>query len=283
VCSPNDLTDRSVVDGLLRRAGIRPSKRFGQNFLVDRHALSTIADTVRSASPEAILEIGAGLGTLTRELAAIAPRVIAVEIDRRLAGILEDTLTGLATVEIVRADILDVDLEAVSGGRSLYVAGNLPYRITSPILTRLVASRAAVSEALVLTQSEVAEKVAASPGPNGTALGVLIQAYGSVETVARIPRGAFHPLPEVGSTLWRIRFRPQPRFTAPEDRFFTVVRALYGKRRKMARVALRDLVSAERAVRMLEAAGIDPTARGETLSFGELDRIAAALETGESR
>lgn len=267
---------------MLRRAGIRPSKRFGQNFLVDRRALSAIVEAARAAAPETVIEIGAGLGTLTRELAVIATRVIAVEIDRRLAELLEETVAGLENVEVLRADFLDVDLAALTRRGPLHVVGNLPYGVTSPILTRLVEARGTICEALVLTQSEVAEKVAASPGPDGSSLGVYIQAYASVEIVTRVTRSAFHPVPQVDSTLWRIVFRPTPRFTAPPQRFFAVVRALYGKRRKMVRGALRDFVPAERVTAVLQVAGIDPTARGETLSFAQLDRIAAALATGSS-
>jgi 16S rRNA (adenine1518-N6/adenine1519-N6)-dimethyltransferase len=277
VAAAGDLTDRALVAALLSRAGIRPSKRFGQNFLVDRRALGAIVEAVRIACPEVVLEIGAGLGTVTRELAALAPRVIAVEVDLRLTKLLEETLAGLENIELLRADILDVDFSTLAQGEPLHVVGNLPYRLTSPILARLVEARGAIREAVVLTQSEVAAKIAASPGPAGSALGVLLQAYARIEILAQVPRRAFHPVPEVDSTLWRIAFLPQSRFTAPPERFFAVVRVLYGKRRKMLRAVLRDLVPAERVPEILNAADIDPTRRGETLSLDALDRIAAQI------
>lgn len=274
---PDDLTDRAVVAQRLRRAGVRPSKRLGQNFLVDPRALSAIVEAACRAGPEEILEIGAGLGTLTRELAGIGRRVVAVEIDRRLAESLGGTVAGLENVEVLRADVLGLDLGALARGGQLFVVGNLPYSLTAPILTRLVEAREVIREALVLTQAEVAEKVAASPGPDGSALGVTLQAYARIEVVTYVSRRSFYPVPEVDSTLWRIVFLPQPRFRAAPGRFFAVVRALYGKRRKMVRAALRDLVPAQRVAEVLASAGIDPTARGETLSLAELDRIAARL------
>ncbi len=256
---------------------MRPSKRLGQNFLVDPRALSAIVEAACRAGPEEILEIGAGLGTLTRELAGIGRRVVAVEIDRRLAESLGGTVAGLENVEVLRADVLGLDLGALARGGQLFVVGNLPYSLTAPILTRLVEAREVIREALVLTQAEVAEKVAASPGPDGSALGVTLQAYARIEVVTYVSRRSFYPVPEVDSTLWRIVFLPQPRFRAAPGRFFAVVRALYGKRRKMVRAALRDLVPAQRVAEVLASAGIDPTARGETLSLAELDRIAARL------
>ncbi|MEA1871620.1 MAG: rRNA adenine dimethyltransferase family protein, partial [Candidatus Bipolaricaulota bacterium] len=199
------------------------------------------------------------------------------EVDRRLAKILEQTVGKTKNVEVVREDILTYDLRHAGKSGPIFVVGNIPYRITAPILKYLVENRGSICGALLLTQREVAEKVTASPGRNGSALGVFLQAYADIHVIRRVSRGSFHPVPEVDSTLWSLSFLRQPRFTADKEEFFTVVRALYGKRRKMIRSALRDLLAVEQVAEILGTAGIDPTVRGETLSLEEIDRIAQLL------
>jgi len=272
-----DLTSRKEVASLLRSAGVHPSKRLGQNFLVDRTVLDAILAEVKRAAPREILEIGAGLGTVTCELARIAPRVVAVEVDRRLVQILERTVGNLKSVEIQRQDFLSFNFATTFDDRRTFVVGNIPYRITSPILKRLVEKRESISHALLLTQSKVAKKIAASPGPDGTALGVLVRAYADLSLIRPIAKECFYPVPKVDSILWRLSFLAHPRFAASQEVFFTVVRALYGKRRKMIRHALRDLLPIERIAEVLSTAGIDPTARGEGLTFQQLDRLALAI------
>jgi 16S rRNA (adenine1518-N6/adenine1519-N6)-dimethyltransferase len=248
----------------------------GQNFLVDRSVLRAIVSEVERAKPDEVLEIGAGLGTVTRELARIASRVVAVEVDRRLTEILQRTVSGLENVEIVRQDFLEFDFAHGFADRPVTVVGSIPYRITSPILKHLVDHRQSILEALLLAQSDVVEKITASPGPDGSALGVLVQAYADASIVRRVDRSAFFPTPVVDSTLWRLSIRKRPKFSANEEIFFRVVRTLYGARRKMIRRALRNWLSADQIEKVLEEAGIDPTARGETLSFEALDRLASA-------
>jgi len=275
--SSNDLISKEEVVSLLHAAGVHPSKRLGQNFLVDRAVLDAIIIEVERAAPRKILEIGAGLGTVTQKLAGFADHVIAIEVDRRLAKILEQTVDKMENVEVVREDILAYDLRHTRKRGPIFVVGNIPYRITAPILKYLVENRESICGALLLTQREVAEKVAASPGRNGSALGVFLQAYADIRVIRRVSRGSFHPVPEVDSTLWSLSFLREPRFTADKERFFTVVRTLYGKRRKMIRSALRDLLAVEQVAEILKTAGIDPTVRGETLSLEEIDRIARLI------
>jgi len=278
-----DLTSRGTVAALLRSAGIRPNKRLGQNFLVDRSVLETIVSEVKRARPDEILEIGAGLGTVTRELAKIASRVVAVEVDHRLIKLLHQTLSCYENVEIVRQDFLEFDLARASGARPMYVVGNIPYRITSPILKHLIGHRRSISQALLLAQTDVVEKIAASPGPSGTPLGILVQAYCDVSIIRHVGKRCFMPVPTVDSTLWRLSFLERPRFSADAETFFRVVRTLYGTRRKMIRRALRDQLTAEQIEKVLQEVGIDPTARGETLSFEALDRLASAVvQLGEN-
>ena len=271
------LTDRATVRRLLLDAGVRPSKRLGQNFLVDGAAVDAIARVAADAKPTRIVEIGAGLGAVTRALAPLAPEVVAIELDRRLADVLEQTVSDLDSVSVWRGDILDYAFEG-SGNRGTIVVGSLPYASTAAILQHLVAHRGAISTAVVLTQREVAEKIAASPGQAGSALGVLVRAYADVEIHRAVGRGSFHPVPDVDSLLWAIRFLDRPRFEAESDTFFAVVRTIYGVRRKMLRVALRALASRETVAEVLDRAGVEGTDRGETLGFDALDRLARAFE-----
>lgn len=270
----DDLTSRQTVASLLQSTGIRPSKRLGQNFLVDRSVLQAIVSEVERTRPEEILEIGAGLGTVTRELARIASRVVAVEVDHRLTQILCRTVGDLENVEIVCQDFLKFDLAHASGDRPMYVVGNIPYHITSPILKHLIGHRRSISRALLLAQTDVVEKIAASPGPGGTPLGILVQAYCDVSIVRHVGKRCFLPAPTVDSTLWRLSFLERPRFSADTETFFRIVRTLYGTRRKMIRRALRNWLTKDQIEKVLEKAGVDPTARGETLTFEELDRLA---------
>jgi len=272
-----DLTSCRTVASLLRSADIRPNKRLGQNFLVDRSVLKTIVSEVKRARPDEILEIGAGLGTVTRELAQIASRVVAVEVDHRLIKLLHQTLGGYENVEIVCQDFLKFDFGHTFGDRPVTVVGNIPYHITSPILKYLVDHRRSILEALLLAQSDVVEKITASPGPEGTAFGVLVQAYADVSIIRHVGKRCFMPVPTVDSLLWRLSIRDRPCFSADSETFFRAVRTLYGARRKMIRRALRNWLSADQIKQVLEEVGIDPTVRGETLSFEDLDRLASAV------
>lgn len=273
----SNLTSKKEVAALLKEAGIHPSKRLGQNFLIDRVVLDSIVNEVRKAHPREIVEIGAGLGTVTHELAGTADHIIAVELDRRLAKILERTVGQQGNVEIRRQDFLSFSLAAELASEKTFVVGNIPYRITAPILKHLVKQREHISSALLLTQQEVAAKIAHSPGKEGTSLGVLVQSCANVRLLRSVPRGSFFPVPEVDSTLWSISFLNAPRFEANAEAFFAVVRAVYGKRRKMIRRALRDLFPNQDVEQILLSLGIDPTLRGEVLSFTQLDAIALSL------
>lgn len=243
---------------------------------MDREVLASIADAVSAVAPEHIVEIGPGLGTVTQVLASLAERVLALEIDRRLVEILQETVGQIDTVNVRQQDILHFDFSEVAGDRPIFVVGSIPYRITAPILKGLIRQRAAISGALLITQAEVANKIDASPSPHGTALGIFIQAYTDVVLLRRIAKRAFFPAPEVDSTLWTFTVRSKPRFTAPPDVFFSVVRAICDARRKMIRVALRAILAPGLVAKVLNEAGIDGTVRGETLGFAELDRLACA-------
>ena len=279
------LTDRSVVRRLLGELDVRPSKRLGQSFLVDPGVPEAIAEAVGAFGPDRIVEIGAGLGAVTEAIASLAPEVIALEVDGRLAEHLSRQFSEEPAVSVLHQDVLEFSLPR-SGGRML-VVGSIPYAITAPILQRLIEQRDALVGAVLLTQREVAERVEQSPGRGGSSLGVLVRAYADVERIRRVSRGCFYPRPDVDSLLWSMRFLDAARFKAGAEPFFSLVRAIYGARRKMLRGALRSLGDVETVSRALAEVGIDGTVRGETLGFEELDRLARALEVaglrGEAR
>jgi len=271
------VTGRRAVRSLLAEARVRPSKRLGQSFLVDPAVAADVENHIARLSPETILEIGPGLGAVTEVLIRRARRVVAVEVDRRLVDLLARRLGGCDGLEVRCEDVLALDLASALGDEPAYVVGSLPYRITASILKWLVENRDRFTGALLITQREVAEKIAASPGKEGTALGVLVRAYAEVEPIRRIGRGCFYPEPEVDSTLWSLTFLGNPRFGSEPEAFFAVVRALYGTRRKMIRGALRALLPDEVIRAVLDASRIDGTARGEVLGFEELDRLATEV------
>jgi len=270
------VTDRSVVRSLLAEAGVRPSKRLGQNFLVDAAVLADVESIVGARSSGTIVEIGPGFGAVTEVLLRLGRKVVAIEVDRRLADLLERRLGNRDRLTVVRQDVLRVDLGERPEVAPFYVVGSLPYRITAPILKWLVGQRDALSGALIITQREVAEKIVASPGKDGSSLGILVRAYAEVDVVRHVARGSFFPAPDVDSTVWGLTFLDRPRFACDPESFFAVVRALYGTRRKMIRGALRSLVPTDAIESVLEAAGVDGTARGEELDFEQLGRLADA-------
>ncbi len=272
-----ELTSRGWIRSLLATYGVRPSKRLGQNFLADTRTLETIGKEVREDRPRCVLEIGAGLGVVTERLAEIADRVVAVEVDHRLAAGLVERFASYPHVEIIDRDILTIDPETWSAEDSpggWFVVGNIPYRITGPILGWFLDHRTSFCAGVFLTQREVARKIAASPGREGSILGVSLQRAGTVRWLRDIPRTAFYPVPEVDSTLWRINLRSTNPSDACVETFEKVVRAAYGMRRKTLRTTLKPLFG-EQTKAILEAIGIDSGRRGETLTLEELDRVAA--------
>ncbi len=263
-----------MVRTLLTNLGVRPQKRFGQNFLVDRHVVDHIRARVSEKSPETILEIGPGLGALTQAVVDIPRRMVAVDVDETLAASLKERARANANLEVRLGDILEFDISKEIPERPVLILGSLPYRITTPILRYVIEHRAALSRACLITQWEVAEKIVNSPGKHGSALGVFVHAFADVSPLRKIRKGSFFPKPEVDSAYWEMDFLPCPRFSADETAFFLVVRTLYRNRRKMIRRALQDLLPAATAAACIADAGLDETARGETLAFDELDRLA---------
>ena len=258
---------------LLRRHGLRPKKEWGQNFLGDPHILEALAALAELRQGETVVELGAGLGHLTRALAATGARVIAVERDRELVPILR---AELPDVEVAEADAKSFDLTAVARGERVVVCGNLPYHLSSPILFHLLDQRSVVRRAVLLLQREVAERVAAPPGGRDYGvLSVLLQLVADARIGLRIGRHAFTPPPEVESSALVLDFLPSPRAEVRDERRFrALVKTAFAQRRKTLWNALKPMPGGRDA---LERAGIDPQRRGETLSVAEFAAVERAL------
>ena len=255
-------------------------KSLGQHFLADPRILARIADAVALGADETVVEIGPGRGSLTDALLARAARVVAIEIDRKLVELLREKYVNEPRLTIIEADVLEVNLGEAAGG-PYALAGNVPYYITTPILFQALRQPRALRSVL-LVQKEVAARMAAPPGADDYgALSVNVQAVAEVELLFRIPAGAFNPPPRVDSAVVRVTPRAEP-VVAPgiEEPFRIFVQAAFALRRKQMRrvvrtVAERSALDAEAA---LEAAGIDPDARPETLSAAQFYALGRALK-----
>jgi 16S rRNA (adenine1518-N6/adenine1519-N6)-dimethyltransferase len=269
------------IPALLRAYGLHPRKGLGQNFLGDAVALGRIAAAADLSPDDAVVEVGAGLGTLTRLLADQAGQVVAVELDDQLVKILREQLAGLANVRIVHGDILTIpDLGFPERGYKL--VGNLPYYITSAVLRRFLEVRPRPRLMVVTVQREVAERIVARP-PDMSLLAVSVQFYGQPRIAARIPAGAFYPPPKVDSAVVRIDVGDQPTVALGEGidaaAFFRVVRAGFNQKRKTLRNALSAglALPPARVEEALARAGIDPRRRAETLGLQEWAEVTRSL------
>ena len=273
-----NLTSVAQVRKLLADYGLHPKKRLGQNFLIDRNILNKLVAATGAGPGSNVLEIGPGLGVVSCELADTGARVVCVEADSDLAPILKDVLSEYGNVEIIVQDFLKIDLAeffASWGDGRWIIVGNLPYYITSPIITKLIDSRQFISSILMMVQREVAQRLRASAGSDDYgALTVFVQYYCEIESVIKVSRNVFYPVPDVDSEIVKLTVREHPAVNVrSEELFFRIVRAAFGKRRKTLFNALGSSSELgwdkERARHILESAGIDGGRRGETLSLQE--------------
>jgi len=261
---------------LLRRYSIRPLKRLGQHFLVEPRALNQVVAAAELGGTETVLEVGAGLGSLTRALAARARRVIAVEIDRRLLPPLSEVLEGLDTVQVVIGDILALDLEALVGSEPYLVVANIPYNITSALIRHFLESEVAPNRLVLTVQREVAQRVIAGPGQMSLlALGVRV--YGTPSLRARIPARAFYPRPQVDSAVLRVDVHERKGLEEELlDPVFRLAKAGFGQRRKMLKNTLAGTMKwpIGESEGLLVAAGIGVRARPQELDVEDWARLA---------
>jgi 16S rRNA (adenine1518-N6/adenine1519-N6)-dimethyltransferase len=252
-----------------------PRKRFSQHFLFDPSILRRMIDAAQVTSEDTVLEIGPGPGRLTRLLAESAGRVIAVEIDRDLHAKLKAELSGFPNLELVSGDILRYPLESITG--PFKVVANVPYHISTPIIFRLLEHREHLVSMTLTLQREVAQRIAARPGGKDYGiLSLMVQYHGRAVIKFPIPRGAFRPVPRVDSACLHVDILPEPAVAVRDPALFSrVVRTAFSTRRKTMLNALKQAFpDAETA---LNAAGVDPSRRPETLGMEEFGRIADCL------
>lgn len=281
-----DLSKPSTLKAIMAAHGIRPQHRFGQNFLIDSKVLDSIVEACSLGADDLVLEIGPGLGTLTQRLAQTGARVLAIELDRNLVGILQQTLLPVyPNIELIQADAGTVDLrtllaERLSPGRRAKVAANLPYYITTPLIMRLLEEELPLEQIVVMVQKEVADRMTSPPGSKEYgALSVAVQYHTEPRVVTRVSKGAFLPAPDVDSAVVSMQLRAEPAVNAPRTGFFKVVKAAFGQRRKTLLNALAAGLGLDKlkVQDVLQAAGVDPNRRGETLSLQEFAALARIL------
>ncbi|KAF0195603.1 MAG: dimethyladenosine transferase [Bacillota bacterium] len=281
----NDLVRPSRVSELLRAYGLNPSKGLGQNFLVDRHALEKIVGAADVHDEDVCLEIGPGLGTLTRELAERARTVLAIEKDKKLTPVLAETLADYANIELQFSDALEVDYRKLLEPYSppFKVVANLPYYVTTPLIMQLLETGIKWGKMVFLVQREVAERMTARPGTEACgSLSLAVQYYAQVKTIAVIPPNAFFPPPKVSSAVVLLEGRDKPgqHFGLVNEKlFFALIRAAFGQRRKTLLNALSAGLDVPKAdiQRALAGCGIPESLRGETLGIESFVKIANQL------
>jgi 16S rRNA (adenine1518-N6/adenine1519-N6)-dimethyltransferase len=270
------IAQKEVTLHILKRFGIRMSKKLGQNFLIDEHVVNSIVAAAGIKPGDAVLEIGPGIGTLTQGLAEAGANVTAVEIDRRLLEVLSKTLEGYDNVKVVHGDILRINIAETVGAEQYKVVANLPYYITTPIIMGLLEARMPIDVLVTMVQKEVAQRMVATPGTKDYgALSVAVQYYTKAEIMFIVKPDSFIPAPSVESAVIRCTVLDKPPVEVNEKIFFRVVKAAFAQRRKTLLNTLKTTgVPAEALKVILDAAGIDGTRRGETLSLDEFAALA---------
>lgn len=265
------------IPRLLHQYGLHPNKTLGQNFLLDENALQQVVDAAEVTPQDVVLEIGPGLGSLTRHLATNAHAVVAVEIDSSLIPALNQVVDQFSNVQVIEGDILALDpVQLVSQAEYLVVA-NIPYNITSALIRHLLEASLPPRRLVLTVQQEVARRICAIPG-DMSLLALSVQVYGHPEIIADIPAGAFYPPPKVDSTIIRIERYPSPLIPAGElGVFFQLIKAGFSQKRKTLRNALAGglRLSPPIVEAMLNHAQIDPMRRAETLSLSEWHHLTA--------
>jgi 16S rRNA (adenine1518-N6/adenine1519-N6)-dimethyltransferase len=265
---------------VLKRYGLRAEKRFGQNFLQDESALEKIAAAAEISRDDDVLEIGPGLGSLTRHLAVAARKVTAVELDPQLLAPLRAVLAPYPNVRVVHGDILKLNVAKLVDQPNYIVAANIPYNITSAIMRHLLESSPKPRRVVLTVQKEVAERICAAPG-GLSLLALSVQVYGDPRIAANIPAGAFYPIPKVDSAVLRVDVREEP-LIPPQllNTFFKLIKAGFSQKRKTLRNALASglRIQTGEAEALLKASGIEPMRRAETLSIEEWHRLCKSLK-----
>ena len=272
---------------VLQKYNFSFQKKFGQNFLIDTHVLDKIIQSANITEDDMVLEIGPGIGTMTQYLAQAAGKVIAVEIDKNLIPILEDTLRGYDNVRVINEDVLKLDLKKIAdeenNGKPVKVVANLPYYITTPIIMGLFENEVPVESITVMVQKEVADRMQTGPGNKDYgALSLAVQYYADPYIVANVPPNCFMPRPKVGSAVIRLTcHQEKPVQVQDEKLMFNIIRASFNQRRKTLANGLKNAATLDFTKEEVEAAidalGKGASVRGETLTLEEFARLSDLL------
>ncbi len=279
-----ELTSPKIIKQIAADYGFVFKKGLGQNFLTSGKILEEIAEAAE-IDDGGVIEIGPGFGVLTNELCKTAKKVVALEIDERLIPILADTMAEYDNLKVINKDCLKIDMRALIeeefGGETISIAANLPYYITTPIITSLIEAKLPIKNMVVMVQKEVAERIQAKPSTKDYgALSILCQYYTDPEIVTIVPAGLFVPPPKVDSAVLKMRFLDEPRVRVnDESLFFRTVKAAFSQRRKtlLNCLASNFPLGKEKLSEIMESVGIDPRRRGETLSLKEFASLSDAL------
>lgn len=280
-----NLSNIGVIRELLSRHGFSFSKQLGQNFLVNPTVCPRMAGLSHAGPGVGMIEIGPGIGVLTRELSARADRVVAIELDERLLAVLGETLSGCQNVKVLHADALKVDFarlirEEFPPPLRVALAANLPYYITSPLIMKLLESRLPLEALTVMVQKEAAERLCAVPGSRAAgAVSLAVRYYSEPEILFGVSRGSFLPAPSVDSAVIRLNIRRQPPILADEGALFATIRAAFSQRRKTLGNALGSGLRLEKAKiqEAMAACGIPLEARAESLTLEQFGALSDAL------
>lgn len=280
-----ELTDIGTIKALLARHGFHFSKALGQNFIVNPSVCPRMADESGIDSESGVIEIGAGIGVLTAELAKRAKKVVCIELDSKLLPILDETLADFNNIEIINADVLKTDLAALIeekfGGMPVYVCANLPYYITSPVIMTLLESRLPLKAVTVMVQREAAQRLCAHVGSRlSGAVTVAVDYYAEARKLFDVSAGSFMPAPKVDSSVIRLDIREKPGIEVSDEKlFFSMVHAAFGQRRKTASNSISSGTGIPKAVvaEAIERCGFPPAVRAESMTAEQLAALCEAL------
>lgn len=281
-----NLSDLNTVRAVLSRHGFSFSKALGQNFLIDGTVCPRMAEAAVCSPEDGVLEIGPGIGVLTAQLGLRAKKVVAVELDKRLLPVLEETLGEFDNIEVVNGDVLKLDLakllaEKFSDCKRVSVCANLPYYITSPVIMRLLEERLPLSQIVVMVQKEAAERLCAAVGTREAgAVTVAVQYYAEAERLFSVDRHCFVPSPNVDSAVMRLSVREQPEFSVKDEKFFfKLVKSAFAQRRKTAQNGISAGLGLpkEQVAEALEQIGLQKDIRAEKMTMADLSALADSL------
>ena len=280
-----NLSDISVVKSVLSRHGFNFSKALGQNFLINPTVCPRMAENCGADENTGVIEIGASIGVLTAELAKRAKKVVSIELDTRLLPVLEETLSDFDNIEVVNADVMKTDLHALIKekfqGMDVVVCANLPYYITSPIITMLLEEKLPIKAITVMIQKEAADRLSTPVGSRDSgAITVCTNYYAEVKHLFNVSRGSFMPPPNVDSTVIKLEIRPEPAVkVSDEKKFFRMVKAAFAQRRKTAvnSIASGMGLSKNQVAEALQNSGLDVNVRAEKLTMEELALLSENL------